>query len=67
MVSNQAEYSKLEKRFVIKVLGAEKCKSCEIYRRMCDVYEEARFCRKIFINGLNIGLPQQVLVKNTVH
>ena len=32
----------LEKSFVIKLLVAEKSKPCEIYRRMCDVYGEAR-------------------------
>ena len=24
---------------------------------MCDVYEEAYFCQKIFTNRLNMGLP----------
>ena len=28
---------------VIKRLDAEKCKPCEIYKIVCDVYEEACF------------------------
>ena len=38
MVANKAEFLRLELRSVIKFLVAEKCKPCEIYRRMCDVY-----------------------------
>ena len=33
----------------MKSLESEKCKLCEIYRRMCDVYEEA--C----INQINVS------------
>ena len=32
---------RFEQRSVTKFLVAEKCKQCEIYRRMCDVYEDA--------------------------
>ena len=27
---------------------AEKCKPCEIYRRICDVYEEAGLSKNIY-------------------
>ena len=43
MVMNQTECSSLEQRSVIKFLLTEKCKSCEIYRKMCDVYGEVCF------------------------
>ena len=46
MVANQTKCSRLEQRFVIKFLLAEKCKPCEIYGRKCDVYGEAYFSRK---------------------
>ena len=29
---------------------------CEIYRRMCDVYEEACYSQKMIPNQLNMGL-----------
>ena len=38
MAAKQTEYSRLELRSVINFLVAEKCKSCEIYKRMCDVH-----------------------------
>ena len=47
---------RLEQRSVIKFLVTEKCKQCEIYKRMCDVYGKACFSLKMFTNGLNIGL-----------
>ena len=31
---------------IIKFLLAEKCKPCDIYRRMCDVYRETCFSHK---------------------
>ena len=46
MAANQTESSRLEQRSVIKFLVAEKCKPCEIYRRMSDVYGEACFSEK---------------------
>ena len=56
MVANQ--------RFVIKFLVVEKCKPCEINKRVWDVYREACFGKKkMFTNGLNIDLPLQVWVK----
>ena len=43
---------------VIKFLIAEKCKLCEVYRSMCDIYGEACFSqKKKLTNGLNMGLP----------
>ena len=36
----------IEQSSVIKYLLAKKCKPCEIYRRMCDVYGEACFSKK---------------------
>ena len=42
MVVNQTQCSKLELRPVIKSLVAEKCKLCEIYLTICDVFVEAR-------------------------
>ena len=43
MAANQTDWSMLEQRPVIKYLADEKCKSCEIYRRMCDAYGEEYF------------------------
>ena len=57
MVSNQTECSRFEQRYVIKFSVSEKYKPCEIYRRISDVYREACFSLKMFINGLNISLP----------
>ena len=50
---DKSECSRLEQRSVIKFLVADKCKPCEIYRRMCDVYWEACFSQKSLKNGLN--------------
>ena len=41
---------------VIKCLVTEKCKPCDIYRRMC--IEKHVLVRKMFTNGLNMGFPQ---------
>ena len=67
MVANQTMYSRLEQRSVIKILEAGKCKPCETYRRMGNVYDEASLVKKMFTNWLNIGLPQWVWDKKTVH
>ena len=40
------QFSSLEQRSIIKFLLAVKCKPCEIYQRICDVYEEACFNQK---------------------
>ena len=46
MPAKQTVCSRLEQRCVIKLLVAEKCKSCEIYRRICAVYGKACFSKK---------------------
>ena len=52
--------SRLKQWSVMKFLVVEKCKQCEIYRKMCDAYREGCFCQKKtnFINGINLGLSQ---------
>ena len=55
MAANQKEFSWLEQRSVMKVLLAEKCKPCEIYRKMCDVYKEACFGEKIVFEWVEKG------------
>ena len=54
MAANQTECSLLEQNYVIKFLVVEKCKPCEIYWRVCNVYGEAYFSQKMFTNKLNI-------------
>ena len=63
----QTECSRLEQRSVIKLFLIEKCKPCEICRRMCNVCGEALFPQKMFTNELNIGLSLQTWVKKTIH
>ena len=46
LVANQRNSSTIGQGSVIKSLVAEKCKSCEIYPRMCDAYREACFSKK---------------------
>ena len=41
-------------------------KPCEFYRRMYNVYAEVCFNQEMFANWLNMGLPLQVRVKETV-
>ena len=55
MVANQTDCSRLEQRSIIKFLMA-KCKPCEIYQRICDVYGEVHSNQKMFTNELNMGL-----------
>ena len=55
MVANQTELSSLDQRSVFKSLVAEKCKLCEIYRRMCNVYGEACFSLWNFEDFLRSG------------
>ena len=52
----KSEFSRLEQRTVIIFLVAEMCKAYEIYRRMCDVYEEVCFSPKTFYNWEKRGL-----------
>ena len=40
---------------------------CEIYRRMCKVFEAAGFRKKLFSNRLNMSLPQCAWVEKTDH
>ena len=49
MGTNQTESSRLEQKSVIKFLVAEKCKPCEIYRRMCT--EKHVLAKKMFKIG----------------
>ena len=46
MMVNQIECIRFQQRSVIKVLVTEKCKPCEIYRRICYVYGKVCFCKK---------------------
>ena len=43
MAENKSNFSRLELRFFIKLLVAEKCKLPEIYGRMCEAYQEVYF------------------------
>ena len=56
MVSNQTECAMFEQRSVIKCLVAGKCKQCEIYRRMYDLYREACFSPKNVYKWAKHGL-----------
>ena len=44
--ANQTDLSRFEKMSVINFRVAEKCKPCEIYRMMYDVYRKACFGKK---------------------
>ena len=46
MAANHTQCSTFEQRSVIRFMLAEKCKSCEIYRRMSDVYGETLFSQR---------------------
>ena len=52
---SKSKCTRLEQRYVIEFLLTEKCKPCEIYRRICDVNGEAYFSQEMFTNGLNMG------------
>ena len=66
MAANQIEFSQF-KYSVIKFLAAEKCKPCEIYRRISNGYREARFReKKTFTNGLNMDLPLQIEQRSVI-
>ena len=64
---DKSECFKLVQRYVIKSLVAEKCKLCEIYERMYDVYGEVCFSKNIFTYGLNMGLQRWVWLGKTIH
>ena len=67
MEANQTEYFRLEQRSVINFLVAEKCKPCEIYWRINDLYGEESFSQKWFTKWQNIGLPLWEWVGKTVY
>ena len=48
---NQIEWSMLEQRPVIKSLVAEKCKPCEIYKRICDKHRQACLVKRCLQMG----------------
>ena len=58
---------KFEQRPVIQFFVAEKCKLCEIYRRIRDVYGEAYFSKNIFRNRLNMGFSLWDWVEKAVY
>ena len=41
----------------MKFLMAEKSKPGKIYRRTCDMYDEAFLDKEMFTKRLNMGLP----------
>ena len=59
MVASQTEY--LKQRSVIKFMVAEKCKPCEIYRRMCDEYGEACFSQRNIYKLAKHGIATMIL------
>ena len=67
VIQNGWKLNRLEQRSVIKFLLAEKCKPCEIYRRLYNEYGEACLVKKMFTNALNMILSIQAWVKQTVH
>ena len=66
MATNNTECFRLKQRSVIKFLVDEKCEPYEIYRRMY-MYVEAFFLVKMFVNGLNMGLPWWTWVEKIAH
>ena len=42
------------------ILVAEKCKKCQIYGRISDVYGERSFRENMFINGQDIEIPRRI-------
>ena len=57
----------LEQRSVVKVLVAEKCKPCKIYRGMCDVYEGASFILKNVYKKANHEMVLRTWIEKAVH
>ena len=65
MTANQTECSRFEQRSVIKFLVAEKCKPCEIYRRICNVYvlvKQILQMSQIWVCSSNPELKRQSMV-----
>ena len=67
MSANQTLCFRIKQRSAIKFWVSEKCKQCELYKRMWDLYGKACFSKKIFTKWLNMGLPGEAWVKKTVH
>ena len=53
----KSDWCKLEQRSLVKFVPAENWKTCEIYRRMCDIWGEERLTKIMFTHRLNIGFP----------
>ena len=49
MAATQTECFRLGQKSVIKFFVAEKCKPCEIYERMYDVYGDSCFSKKKYL------------------
>ena len=64
-VANRVNAPRLAQRSAIKSLVGEKCKPCEIYRRMSGVYGDGCFRKKMFENKLNVDLPLGSCVEKT--
>ena len=47
----------------IKFLVAEKCKPCQLYRRMCDKYRDTCFSQ-MFTNGLYMSLSRKEIERH---
>ena len=57
IAKNPTAYSRLDQRSLIQYLVAEKCKSCEIHRRIRDSYREANFSQRKYYNNSIIRNP----------
>ena len=63
----KSEYSRIEQRSVISFRVIKKCKSCNIYRRMCDVNGEADFSKKNICKWDQQGFPLWAWIEKRVH
>ena len=66
MAAHPTEFTRPEQRSVIEFLVAEKCKPCEIYRRVYDVHEKAYLNRNVYIWTKN-GFATTSLIERAVH
>ena len=58
MVANQTEYCRHEQRSLIKSFVDDRCKPCDLYKRMYDMFGEECFSKKNCLEiGLNMNLP----------
>ena len=60
MAANQSD-PRLKSSLFIKFLVAEKCKPCEICRRMCNVNREASFSQKDIYKWVEHGFDTMIL------